>query len=105
MGVLSSSPSHSPSWSLARGLTPNHPNTRYCLGIHVTLSNETCVVPPLSHMWTVPLVEEMLHYARAGLTKAMLTGPGRAVLFMEDILWEMASVQMNLGMPHLCLQG
>ena len=28
-----------------------------------------------------PLVEDMLHKARTGLTKAVVTGPGRAVLF------------------------
>ena len=60
---------------------PNDPNTRYCLGIHVTLTEETGVVPPPSHTWTVPLVEDMLCYARTGLTKAVVTGPGRAVLF------------------------
>ena len=81
MRALDSSPSCSPSWSLARGPLPNHPYTRYCLGIHVTLTEETGVVPPLSHTWTVPLVEDMLHYARTGLTEAMVTGPGTAVLF------------------------
>ena len=81
MGTLGSSPSNLPSWSLARGPPSNHPNTRYCLGIHVTLTEETGVVPPLSHAWTAPLVEDMLCYARTGLTKAMVTGPGRAVLF------------------------
>ena len=28
-----------------------------------------------------PLVEDMWHNARTGLTKAVMTGPGRAVLF------------------------
>ena len=46
----------------------------------MTLAEETGVVPPPSHAWTVPLVEDILHYARTGLTKAMVTGPGRAVL-------------------------
>ena len=34
-----------------------------------------------SHSWTAPLVEDMLHDVRTGLTKAVVTGPGRAVLF------------------------
>ena len=85
MGPLGSSPSHSPSWSLARGPLPNHCNTRDCLGIHVTLTEETGVIPRLSHTWTATLVEDMLCYARTGLTKAMVTGPGRAAFF----LWEM----------------
>ena len=49
--------------------------------MHVTLTEKTCAVSPLSHAWTAPLVEEMLCYARTGLTKAMITGPGRAVFF------------------------
>ena len=81
MGVMGSPPSHLPSWSLARGLLPNCPNTRYCLGIHVTLTEETGAVLPLSHTWTAPLVEDILCYARTGLTEAMVTGAGRAVLF------------------------
>ena len=81
MGVLGSSPSHLPSWSLARGPLPNHPNTRYCLEIHVTLTEETGAVPPPSHTWMAPLLEDMLCYARTGLTKSVVTGPGRAVLF------------------------
>ena len=75
VGAVGSSPSHSPSWSLARDLPPSHPNTRYCLGIHVTLTEETGAVPPPSHAWTAPLVEDMLCYARTGITKAMVTGP------------------------------
>ena len=41
MEASGSSPSHLSSWSLARGPPPNRPNTRYCLGIHVTLTEET----------------------------------------------------------------
>ena len=46
----------------------------------MTLTEETGAVPPLSHAWTVPLEEDMLCYARTGLTEAMVMGPGRAVL-------------------------
>ena len=38
-------------------------------------------IPPPSHSWTAPLVEDMLCNARTGLAKAVVTGPGRAVLF------------------------
>ena len=48
-GALGSSPSHLPSWSPARRLPPSHPNTRSCLGIYVTLTEETGAVPPPSH--------------------------------------------------------
>ena len=81
MGVMGSSPSQSPSWSLARESSPSHPNTRYCLGIHVTLTEELGAVPLLPHTWTVPLVEHMLCYARTGFTEAVVMGPGRAILF------------------------
>ena len=80
-GASGSSPSCSPPWSPARRPPPSHPNTRYCLGIHVTLTEETGVVPPLSHAWTASLVEDMLCYDRTGLTKAVVMVPGRAVLF------------------------
>ena len=80
-GALGSSPSHSPSWSPARRSPSSHPNIRHCLAIHVTLTIELGAVPPPPHAWTVPLVEDMLCYARTGLTKAVVTGPGRAILF------------------------
>ena len=80
-GALGSSPSHSPSWSPARRLPLNCPNTRHCLVIHVTLTKELGAVPPPSHAWKAPLVEDMLCNARNGLTKAVVMGPGRAILF------------------------
>ena len=42
---------------------------------------ELGAIPLPFHSWTAPLVEDMLHYARTGLTKAVVTGLGRAVLF------------------------
>ena len=77
---MGSSPSQLPSWSPARGPPPSQPNTRHCLGIHVTLTEELGAVPPLPHAWTAPLVD-MLHYARTGLTEAVVMGPGRAIHF------------------------
>ena len=38
-------------------------------------------IPPPCHSWMAPLVEDMLHEARTGLTRAVVTGPGRVVLF------------------------
>ena len=105
MEALNSSPSHLPSWSPARRTLPSWSNTRYCLGIHVTLTEETGAVSPLPHAWTVPLVEDMLCYVRTGLTKIVVMGPGRAVFFMVDNLWERAWVQMSPGILHSCLQG
>ena len=39
------------------------------------LTEETGVIPPPSHhLDSMPLVEDMLHYARTGLTEAVVTG-------------------------------
>ena len=81
LGASGSSPSHSPSWSLTRRPLLSCFNTKPCLEICMTLTEELGAVPLLSHAWTVPLVEDMLCYARTGLTEAVVTGPGRAVLF------------------------
>ena len=76
-----SSHSHLPSWSPAQRPPSGHLNTKYCLEIWVTLMEEVGAIPPPSHSWTAPLVEDMLHKARTGLTETVVTGPGRAVLF------------------------
>ena len=47
----------------------------------MTLTDELGDVPPPSHSWTAPVVEDMLQEARAGLTEAVVTSPGRAILF------------------------
>ena len=77
------SPSHLPSWSPVRRPLSSHPNTKHCLEICVTLKEELGAVPPPSNSWTVPLMEDILHDARTRLTKEVVTGPGRAVLFYE----------------------
>ena len=76
-----SSPSHSLSWSPAQRLLSSCLNTKYSLEIQVTLTEELGAISPPSHSWTAQLVEDMLHKARTGLTEAVVTGPGRAVLF------------------------
>ena len=40
LDTLGSSPSHSPSWSLASRLPSRCPNMKHCLEIHVTLTEE-----------------------------------------------------------------
>ena len=76
-----SSPSHLPLWSPAQRLPSGCPNTKYCLEIQVTLTEELGAIPPPSHSWMAPLVEDMLREARSGLTKAVVIGPCRAILF------------------------
>ena len=90
LGALGSSPSHLPSWSPARRLLSNCPNTRHYLEIHVTLTKELGAVPLPSHAWMVPLVEDMLCDARTNLTKAVVTSQVGQFFFIEGIHWERA---------------
>ena len=53
----------------------------HCLSIQVTLTDELGYVPPPLHAWTTPVVEDMLRETRAGLTEAVVIGPGKAILF------------------------
>ena len=79
--ALDSSLSHWLCWFQAWRLPSSYPNTKYCLEICVTLTEELGAVPPPSHSWMALLMEDMLHDARTRLTKAVVTGPGRAALF------------------------
>ena len=79
--ALGSFSSHSPSWSPARRPLSSHPKTKHCLEICVTLTEELGAVPPPSHSWMAPLMEDMLCDIRTRFTKAVVMGPGRAVLF------------------------
>ena len=47
----------------------------------MTLTEELGAVPPPSHSKMAPLVEDMLYDIRTRLTEAVVTVPGRAVLF------------------------
>ena len=76
-----SSPPNSLMWSPVQRLPTGHLNTNYCLSIQVTLTDELGDVPPSLHAWMVPVVEDMLQETRAGLTEAVIIGPGRAILF------------------------
>ena len=78
---LDSSPFHLPSWSPAQRLPSSCHNIKHCLEICVTLTEELGAIPPPSHSWMTPLIEHMLSDARTRLTKAVVTGLGRAVLF------------------------
>ena len=53
---------------------------KHCPEICLILSEDLEAVPPPSHSWMVPLVEDMMCDARTGLTKAVVTGMGRAIL-------------------------
>ena len=75
------SPSHSLSWSPGQRPSSGHPNMKYCAEIQVTLTEELGAIPPPSHSWLAPLVEDILCKARTRLTKAVMTGPDRAFPF------------------------
>ena len=60
---------------------PNHPETQYCLEIQVTVTEEGGATPPPPHAWQVSMVEDMLCDGKAGLTEAIVMGPGQAMLF------------------------
>ena len=75
------SPPNSLTWSPVQRLPLGHLNTKHCLEIQVTLMDELGDVPRPPHAWMAPVVEDMLREARAGLTEAVVIGPGRAILF------------------------
>ena len=81
VGALGNAPSHLPSWSPARRPSPSHPNTRHCLGIHITLTKDTGATPPPPYAWMAPIVEDMICNGRTGLAEAVVMGPDCAVLF------------------------
>ena len=74
-----SSPHNSLMWSPVQRLPLGH--LKHCLEIRLTLTDELGDVPPPSHAWMAPVVEDMLREARAGLTEAVVIGSGRAILF------------------------
>ena len=47
----------------------------------MTLTDELGDVPPPSHSWMTPVIEDMLRETRAGLMEAVVVGPGKAILF------------------------
>ena len=92
--AFGSVPSHSPSWSLARKPTPDQPETQYCLEIQVVSTKDNKVIPLPSHAWQVLIMEDMVHEGRTGLTEAILTDPGWAILFNG---WHLLGGGLNLG--------
>ena len=76
-----SSPHNLPTWSPVQRPSTGHLNTNYCLSIQATLTDELGYVPTPSHAWMAPMVEDILQETRAGLTEAVVIGPGRAILF------------------------
>ena len=61
-----SSPHHLLKWSPVQRMSLGCLNTKHCLEIQVTLTDELGDAPPPSHAWMAPVVEDMLQEARAG---------------------------------------
>ena len=57
------------------------PETWYCLEIKVTSTTDERATPPPPHTWQAPIVEDMVQDDKSGLTEAIVTSPGRAILF------------------------
>ena len=51
---------NSPTWSPVQRLPLGCLNTKHCLEIRVTLTDELGDVPPPPHAWMAPVVEDML---------------------------------------------
>ena len=60
MEEADSSPHDSSTWSPVQRLPAGHFNMHYCLSIQVTLTDELGDVPPPSHSWMTPVIEDML---------------------------------------------
>ena len=58
--AFGSTPSHSPSWSLAGIQHYDWPVTCYCLEIQVPSIKDGRVTQPVPHAWQVPIVEDMV---------------------------------------------
>ena len=81
MEASGSTPSCSPSQSPARKQMPDCPESRYCLEIQVTSTEDVGTTPPPPHLWQVPLVEDILWDGTSDITQVVVTGPGWATLF------------------------
>ena len=53
----------------------------------MTLTEELGAIPPPFYSWMAPLVEDMLHDARTGLTKAVVTAQVGQFFSMGDVQW------------------
>ena len=58
--VFGSTPSHSPSQSLARKPIPDWPQTQYCWEIQVISTKDERAIPPPSHAWQATIVKDMV---------------------------------------------
>ena len=79
-----STPHNSLTWSPAQRPPTSCLNVNYCLEIQVTLTDKLGDVLPPTHIWTAPVVKDMLWETKVGLTEAVVIGPGKS----NTLLWE-----------------
>ena len=89
-------PPHAPSQYPVRKPTPDWPGTQYCLEIQVISTEDGGTTPPTPHTWQVPVVKDMVQDGKSSLTEAVVTGPGRAVLFYGTVIKDWAWVRCEM---------
>ena len=92
--AFGSTPSHSSSQFPVRKPTPDCPETWYCLQIQVISTEDRGTTPPPPCVWQVSVVEDMVWDGKSGLTEAVVSGPGQAVLFYG---WQSLVEGLSLG--------
>ena len=55
---------------------PDYPKAQYGLEIQVISTKEGGAMPPSTHGWQVPVVEDMLCGGKSGLTEVIVEDPG-----------------------------
>ena len=75
-------------------LTSDHPETKYCLEIQVTPTEEGGTTPPPPHAWQASVVKDMVWDGKSGLTEAVVTGPGWAILIYG---WQLLGEGLSLS--------
>ena len=60
---------------------PDHPGTQYCLEIQMVSTEDGETTPPPPHAWEAPVIQDMLQDGKSGLTEAVVTDTGCAIMF------------------------
>ena len=95
-----SSPSHLPSWCPAQRLLSSCPNMKYCLEIHVTLTEELGAVPHPLILGQPPLWEICCMMLGLDSPKQWWQAQVGQFFFMGDVQWERAWPLTRLERPH-----
>ena len=83
-----------------RGCLSRHPNTKHCLEIHMTLTEELGAIPPPSHFRWPPSWRIWCMMLGLDSLKRWWQAQVGQFFSMGDIQWEKAWLQTRLDMPH-----